>query len=85
MLKNDEEPARHEGGEAKPSKEMLPDKSVGDTLENTFIFLLLEKKNAPFVSLPCSFFPNSLEVFLQVVPCDSKADNSCKQSNKKGD
>ena len=44
MLKNDEEPARHEGGEAMPSKEMLPDKSVGDTLENTFIFLLLEKK-----------------------------------------
>lgn len=39
ILKNDEEPARHEEGEAKPPKEMLPDKDVGDTLDNTFIFL----------------------------------------------
>lgn len=67
MLKNDEEPARSEGGEEEPCKETFPDKAAGDTLESTFIFPVSSsflKTHAP-LSFPPPFFPNSLELFLQ--------------------
>lgn len=83
-LKNDEELPRREGGEATPSEEMTRlARNTSEHLSFPYVFLLLGKKRAPFVSPPSPFFPNSPELLLQVLLCDSKADNSCKQRNKK--
>lgn len=88
MLKNDEEPARHEGGKKKPSKEMFPDKAAGDTLENTFIclvFPLLEKQRTFCLSCPPPFFPNSLELFLQGVREPQRQTTAASRGTKKID